>query len=263
MMLESQFDRILQKAVSDSTFRELLFSNKAQALEGYHLSADDLVYINALTPVKLHSIIGGMITHRLTPIRIAERFVILPELLNHDPQPGDINIILNSSWAFGNGTNATTELSLASIGRHIHIGNTVLDLGTGTGILSIASAVLGAASVAAYDVDTLAIESARRNIKLNQVENIVNVELGTLQDALGKNQQGWDLVVVNILAPVFLKMLAEGLERTMHPDSRLIVSAIRGDELEAVLSALTQNGLTLIEHCELRSWHTVVARKVA
>jgi len=119
-------------------------------------------------------------------LRIGRRLVVRPSWRDYAPQPGDLVIDLDPGMAFGSGLHPTTRLCLEALEDTMRPGLTVLDVGTGSGILAIAAARLGASRVLALDTDPLAVQIARENVALNQVESIVRVEVGTAQIA---NQQ--------------------------------------------------------------------------
>jgi ribosomal protein L11 methyltransferase len=119
-------------------------------------------------------------------LRIGRRLVVRPSWRDYAPQPGDLVIDLDPGMAFGSGLHPTTRLCLEALEDTMRPGLTVLDVGTGSGILAIAAARLGASRVLALDTDPLAVQIARENVALNQVESVVHVEVGTAQIA---NQQ--------------------------------------------------------------------------
>jgi len=112
--------------------------------------------------------------------RAGRRLVIKPTWRDYAPQPGDLIIELDPGMAFGSGLHPTTRLCLEALEDYLPPEGTVLDVGTGSGILAIAAARLGASRVLALDTDPLAVRVARENVGLNQVEPVVDVELGTV-----------------------------------------------------------------------------------
>ncbi len=112
--------------------------------------------------------------------RIGKRIVIVPSWLAYTAQPDDVLLYLDPGMAFGTGLHATTRLCLCLLEQYVQPGIQMLDLGTGSGILAIAAAKLGAASVLALDNDPIAVSIARDNVARNQVHTIIRVELGSL-----------------------------------------------------------------------------------
>ena len=126
----------------------------------------------------------------------------------------------------------------------------VLDLGTGSGILAIAAAKLGAAHVLAVDTDSVAVRSARANLVANEVDSIADVVRGSLTEASGS----YDLVVVNILAQVILEMVQQGLGKRVCPGGFLVLSGVLADQAPEVAMALKQEGLGLVERWQIDDW---------
>jgi len=140
---------------------------------------------------------------------------------------------------------------------------TLLDVGTGSGILAIAGARLGASHVMALDTDPLAVRVARENVALNQVGSIVQVQEDTLPGTRSGTRQthlsqGWDLVVSNILAETIVE-LSPALAANLTGQGALIASGIIADRVEAVIDALGQVGLSLTERRDAAEWVALVA----
>jgi ribosomal protein L11 methyltransferase len=121
-------------------------------------------------------------------LRVGRRLVIKPTWRDYDPLPDDLIIKLDPGMAFGSGLHPTTRLCLEAMEGFLRPGSGVLDVGTGSGILAVAAARLGASHVLALDTDPLAVRVARENVALNQVEPVVQVEVGTVQIANTKYQ---------------------------------------------------------------------------
>ena len=136
---------------------------------------------------------------------------------------------------------------------------TVLDVGTGSGILAIAAARLGASHVLALDTDPLAVRVARENVALNHVESVVQVEVGTVQISNIKYQMP-DLVVANILAETIIE-LAPALASSLSLEGVLVASGIIVDQSDVVIAALRENGLSLVERREDGEWVALIAQK--
>ena len=147
--------------------------------------------------------------------RIGGRFVIKPSWRDHQPQEGDVVIELDPGMAFGTGLHPTTQMCLLALEKHLRAGDRVLDLGTGSGILAIAATKLGAADCLALDVDPVAVEVARANVRANGANGAVKVEQGTLADA---STSGFDLALVNILAKVIVELCGQGLGAAVRPE---------------------------------------------
>ncbi|MEA3377052.1 MAG: 50S ribosomal protein L11 methyltransferase, partial [Chloroflexota bacterium] len=167
---------------------------------------------------------------RLTVLHIGERIVIQPSWLDYDPRSEDIVIRLDPGMAFGTGLHPTTQMCLRALEEFVQPGAEMLDVGTGSGILAIAAAKLGARSVLAVDNDPQAVAVARSNVVGNDVGQRVCVERGSLPEISGS----YDLVVVNILARVIVELVEEGLSERMRPSAVLITAGITVDKASEV-----------------------------
>jgi ribosomal protein L11 methyltransferase len=128
----------------------------------------------------------------------------------------------------------------------------VLDVGTGSGILAIAAARLGARSVLALDIDRVAVESAGENCAFNDVSESVVVQRGSLADIESHRQ--WDLILANILAPVLIKMLQDGIAAHLRRGGAMVLSGIIEDQTFEVEAALENQGLVLLERLQINDW---------
>lgn len=189
------------------------------------------------------------------PILVGERLLVLPAWISN-PEPERIPLILDPGMAFGTGTHPTTRLSLEAIESYLPPGAKMLDLGTGSGILAIAAAKLGAASVLGLDTDPIAIESAAENIIHNQVETVVSIRQGSL-DAC-PSEPKFDLIVVNILAKVLLEMLENGLAELVPARGVLILSGILDHQTASVVSGYQNHGLAWIDEFVMDDWRALV-----
>ncbi|MBE3559638.1 MAG: 50S ribosomal protein L11 methyltransferase [Ktedonobacteraceae bacterium] len=194
---------------------------------------------------------------------IGQRIVIRPSWREYSPQPGEVVLTLDPGMAFGTGLHPTTRMCLEQIERHLKAGMHVLDVGTGSGILALAAARLGAADVYAIDNSNVAVASASENVTLNNLTDRIRVVAGELDEAEAARLAGrYDLVVANILAHVIGAMAPE-LARVLAPGGILIASGIiearRRDAEEPLLAA----GLELAEVVQSEDWLALVLRKNA
>ncbi|MDP4127404.1 MAG: 50S ribosomal protein L11 methyltransferase, partial [Bacillota bacterium] len=155
------------------------------------------------------------------PIRIGRHFLIKPTWEQTDLGKEDILLELDPGMAFGTGTHPTTTLCLKALEDIIKPGQTVFDLGTGSGILAIAAAKLGA-QVEAVDLDSVAVRVAQENVDLNRVSNQVRVSRGDLGTVLTGQA---DVVIANIIADVILMLLPD-LNRILRPEGEFLASGI-------------------------------------
>ncbi len=196
-------------------------------------------------------------------LRVGRRLVIKPTWRDYDPLPDDLVIELDPGIAFGSGLHPTTRLCLEALGDYLQPGTRVLDVGTGSGILAIAAARLGASYVLALDSDPLAVRVAGENVVLNGVESVVRVEATNQSTNQPANQltnlsQGWDLVVANILAETIVELMP-GLVANLAADGTLIASGIIADRVEVVVASLHEHKLSLVERRDEGEWVVLVA----
>jgi ribosomal protein L11 methyltransferase len=193
------------------------------------------------------------------PVKISERFTIVPTWEEYSPVSSDELIIeLDPGMAFGTGTHPTTVMCIQALERTVKSGDKVIDVGTGSGVLSIAAAMLGAEQIRAFDLDEVAVKSARLNIKLNKVNDCVTVSQNNLLD--GVEDQAADVVVANILAEVILRF-TEDVARVVKPGGQFIASGIIQPKKDQVKDALIQAGFEIAESIVMEDWVALIARK--
>ena len=204
--------------------------------------------------------------HSNTPRHIGRRFLVTPaDAPAPASAPEQIVLRIDPGAAFGDGAHPTTQLCLAAVERHFQPGTPLIDLGAGTGILSIGAAKLGARPILAVDIDAAAVRVAQANVALNQVEAIVRVEQGSLAEVLtghyGLAQA--PLVVANILAHVLVDFFAHGLVETVTPGGLLILSGILRTQGPEIRARLGWHGLALMAEERSEEWICVIARRNA
>ena len=207
------------------------------------------------------------------PVPIGSMLFIIPDWM--DVEPGSrIVVRINPGMAFGTGTHPTTQLCLEILEDHLrmawseYIGGdnsrlTMIDVGCGSGILSIAAAKLGVSHVLGVDLDPQAIEIAHRNAVVNGVQE--QLEFGT--GSVGEVRSGSfsirraPLVVANILAPVLVGLLGEGMSDLLTDQGSLILSGILEEQAGDIEAAIETNGLQLEEKRQLVDWVALVVKK--
>ncbi len=192
------------------------------------------------------------------PVKISERFTIVPTWEDYTPVSSDELIIeLDPGMAFGTGTHPTTVMCVQALERTVKAGDNCIDVGTGTGVLSIAAAMLGAQKVTALDLDEVAVHSAILNIKLNKVHENVTVAQNNLLDGI---EGPADIVVANILAEVILRF-TDDVAKVVKPDGYFIASGIIGQKKQQVREAIESVGFTIQETLVMEDWVAFIAKK--
>jgi ribosomal protein L11 methyltransferase len=196
------------------------------------------------------------------PIAIGEKLMILPAWLEAQDNQR-IAIKINPSMAFGTGTHPTTQICLALLEKHLQPGQTVIDIGCGSGILSVAAVKLGASRVIAVDIDQAAIHSTRENAGLNGIAERIESGVGSLTEiGLGYfSLHQADLVLVNILAPVIARLFEEGLANLINPKGKVILSGILLEQSAGVEASAELSGLRLVEQNQSNDWVGLVYQK--
>ena len=190
------------------------------------------------------------------PFRAGEHLVIKPSWEAWDEQPGDLVIELDPGMAFGTGTHETTAMCVAMIEKHYH-GGEVLDVGTGSGILAIAAARLGAREVLGVDIDPMAVRVAQENVEKNGLADRVTICEGDLVKGLDNVQ--CEFAVANILAEVIM-LLAAPLKSHLTENATFVCSGILREREDEVTKVLTANGYQLFDRMEKGDWVALAAR---
>jgi ribosomal protein L11 methyltransferase len=178
---------------------------------------------------------------------VVGRFVIAPPWSEITERPGQIIIRIEPGMAFGTGTHETTRLCLAAIEQHF-VGGSVLDVGTGTGILAIAAAKLfHEARVVACDIDEDALAIARDNASTNDVANQIEFRVGPVDDSMSSA----DLVCANLTADVILQSVSTLINLTC---GKLILSGILETQLESIVDKLHEAGVSDVEVTQDGEW---------
>lgn len=192
------------------------------------------------------------------PFKVTNKLTIKPTWEDYIPNDHEIIIEIDPGMAFGSGTHETTSLCLRKLEKYITKNTNVLDVGCGSGILSITAAKLGAPSVLALDLDPVAVKVARSNIKQNNVEDRVNV---IENDLLNGINQKFDIIIANILAEIISKMIKD-TTRVLNPDGVFIMSGISKGKIHLVTSELNTHGFKITEKNTEGDWVLLVAKKV-
>ena len=188
------------------------------------------------------------------PKQIGNRFIVSPRWNQITPYSEQIVIWLDPGMAFGTGYHPTTQLALCLLEEVISGGEYVLDIGTGSGILAIAAAKLGANKVIATDIDKTVVPIARENVRINGVEEKIEVVEGNGFESLSGR---YDVIVVNILTKVILPIIPD-CPHYLKPNGSLIFSGILEEEMPKIRSAARFNGFHIIKRLTQENWVSVL-----
>ncbi|MDF2927925.1 50S ribosomal protein L11 methyltransferase [Anaerospora sp.] len=191
------------------------------------------------------------------PVKVSEHIVIKPSWEDYFPAVDDIVIELDPGMAFGTGTHHTTVLCIRLLDELVKTGDTVFDVGTGSGILAVAAAKLGAASVHAIDLDPVAVRVAQENVSMNHVQHTVVTAQGDL--LTGVSGQA-DIIVANIIADIIIQILND-LPARLKDDGAFIASGIIIERLSDVTAAMLDHKFIIEKVVEEGGWAAIVARK--
>jgi len=210
------------------------------------------------------------------PILIGKRLVILPAWMD-SPEPNRVAIKIDPGMAFGTGTHPTTQLCLELMEKYfddgpqtiddpsstVHRPLSVIDVGCGSGILSIAAIQLGAASALGVDIDPGSIANARENADTNQTGDKLILEVGSVQEITDGRFafRKAPLVLANILAPVIVRLFDAGLADLMDEDGAIILSGILQEQEQSVIGAAQAKGLRVSERKQMGDWVALTMRR--
>lgn len=189
---------------------------------------------------------------------IGRRLVIRPSWREYTPQGDEVVLELDPGMAFGTGLHPTTRMCLEQVEQRTQPGMRAIDVGTGSGILALAAAKLGAQSVYCIDNSSVAVESASANAAVNNLSERIQVVLGILDESEAERMAGqFDLVLANIIARV-IGGIAPQLARVMAPGALLIASGIIEERCHEAEQPLLDAGLRLVQRVMIDDWVTLI-----
>lgn len=193
------------------------------------------------------------------PLLAGNSFIILPPW-EENPNPERIPILIDPGIAFGTGQHETTQLCIMQLEKHVKAGMHLLDLGSGSAILSMAAKHLGASYIAAVEIEEDAVRSAAENLQLNNISDGIDLLTGSLETVEGKQ---WDLIVANILAVILIQLITQDnlLER-VKPGGRIIFSGIIDQQLEEFKSIIDPSIAEIEEVNSDEEWVSVTVRRL-
>ncbi|MDD6884313.1 MAG: 50S ribosomal protein L11 methyltransferase [Eubacteriales bacterium] len=191
------------------------------------------------------------------PFRLGSHMLVKPSWEQCDAAAEDKIIEIDPGMAFGTGTHETTGMCVELVEKNVKPGMKVIDVGTGTGILAIAAAHMGASDVLAIDLDAVAVRVAAENVRKNGFEKVIAVRQGDLLEAV---EAVADVVIANIIADVII-MLAAPVKAHIVPGGLFICSGIAREKKDGVLKALDDAGYAIQEIAEKGEWAAIAARR--
>lgn len=191
--------------------------------------------------------------------RIGDRTIIRPPWREYEPKDDEVVVELDPGMAFGTGLHPSTRLSVLGVEQVVKPGDTVFDVGTGSGILAIAAVKLGAERADCVDVETVAVRATNENAERNGVSDRIAVELGSA--GAGEPFQGeYDVVLANIIARILIE-LSEALVRQTKPDGHLVLAGIIQSREQDVVDAFTGRGATVVTRRQHDDWVSLVLQR--
>lgn len=188
--------------------------------------------------------------------KVSNSIVIKPSWEEYTAKEGEKIIDIDPGMAFGTGTHETTRMCINAIEKYMKQGDSLIDIGCGSGILSIAAAHLGAQRVIAVDLDKLAVKVSKENVELNGFSDTVDVRYGDLTEVIDEKA---DVIVANIIADIIAK-LSENIADFMKKDGYFISSGIINDKKDFVISKLIDNNFEIVEERNDGEWNCIVCR---
>ena len=190
-------------------------------------------------------------------LNIGEKFVIVPTWREYENEEGKYVINIDPGMAFGTGGHETTSLCIKNLEKYVKPHDNVIDVGCGSGILSIAASYLTDGSLKAVDLDKLAVDVSRENFALNNLENRIEVEEASL---LTKETKKYDVIVANILAHI-IELMLEDAYKLLEDGGYFITSGIIKDKKDELLEKMLEQCFKLVEETSDNEWYSFVVTK--
>ena len=189
-----------------------------------------------------------------TVTHVTEHIAVVPSWLEYQPKENEITITLDPGCAFGTGTHQTTQLCMKAIEKYLKKGDSIADIGTGSGILAICAKKFGASSAYGCDNDETVIDVCIENAQINN-ENCI-FELNTAD----KLTEKYDFICANILHNVLFEIMGD-LKNIMKPQAKMVLSGILDEKKSVVLEAIEREGLRIIDTIHQDQWVAFVVEK--
>ncbi len=191
------------------------------------------------------------------PIEVGERFVVVPSWEKYENNAEKIILSIDPGMAFGTGSHETTSICLKLLEKIDLKNKSVCDVGTGSGILAIASEKLGASSILAIDIDSQSIKTAKENIKINGCKNRITV---VNNDLLYSTDEKFDLIIANILPDVIIDLIPQAYEK-LNENGLVLVSGIILEKRELIMENLRKNNFEPVLDLDKGEWTGILGKK--
>lgn len=277
-MRQSVLLKVALRAVRDPGFSPALLADPAARAAELGLGRADVEALAGIARDGFEAMIGSLIAHRLLPLSLGRRFLVVPEGIRA-PVPTDRLVIridqrhtgawidstgtsVSPGMVFGSGSHPTTALALAELENLVRQGDHVLDLGTGSGLLAMAAARLGAARVVACDIDEAAVTNAAANVHANDLDDAVTLVAGSVQALrAGGAARSYNVLVSNILAPAHHKHLADGLSELVAEGGAIVLAGFGSDQVAGLTESLERHGIGAVRVARHDPWAVIVGHK--
>lgn len=187
----------------------------------------------------------------------AGKIVVVPKWINYPKQDDEYIVKLDPGMAFGTGSHESTFMCLSLLNEIEVKDKTVIDVGTGSGILGIASAVMGARSVEAYDIDDIAVDAARENASLNDIAKVFSADNANLID---KTNNKFDIALANITADILID-LSKSISEYLNKNGKLIISGVIATRKDSVINVFKSKGFSVVKEMAMNDWRAYLMEK--
>ncbi|MBF0713977.1 50S ribosomal protein L11 methyltransferase [Gemella sp. GH3] len=248
---------LIKGYINELNFNDNIFNNmKAEILElSNHLNIGDFFEI-VINTIK-DSDWENSWKDYFDVLTIGDNFAIVPSWKNYDNNDNKYIINIDPGMAFGTGGHETTSLCIKNLEKYVKSNSSVIDVGCGSGILTIAASYLTKGRLKAVDLDQLAVDVSKENFKLNNIEDRVIVEQASL---LESENEKYDIIVANILAHIIELMLTDAY-KLLNDDGYYIVSGIIKDKKDELMNKAIAVGFNLVEETSENDWYSLVFKK--